>query len=96
MQINITNRAKEFLRKTKKDDLHIELIEIQQCCIPLSVPPVVRKGRPHKPDMFDKFEVNGITVYYDRRLALKSDITVDAQGIGFFKGLIVADWEIKY
>ena len=96
MQINMTDKALEFLRKTNKNELYIELIEIQQCCIPLVVPPAVRKGPPPKPDMFHKFEVNGITVYYDRRLIVKTEITIDAQGIGFVKGLIVADWEIKY
>lgn len=96
MQINITDQAIDFLHKTKKNELYIELVEIQQCCIPLVVPPIVRKGRPSKPDLFHKFEVNGMTVYYDRRLIQKTEITVEAQGIGFVKGLIVADWEIKY
>jgi len=96
MQINITNQAMDFLRKTNKSELYIEHIEIEQCCIPLIVPPIVRKGLPRKPDMFQTFEVNGITVYYDRRLMLKTKITVDTQGFGFVKGLIISDWEIKY
>jgi len=96
MQINMTDKALEFLRKTNTNELYIELIEIQQCCITLVTPPVVRKGAPNKPDMFHKFVVNGITVYYDRRLILKTGITVEAQGISFMKGLIVSDWEIKY
>ncbi|KJR44279.1 hypothetical protein UF75_5335 [Desulfosporosinus sp. I2] len=96
MKINITQKAMNFLQKAGKSELYIELVEVQQCCIPLVVPPSVRKGHPRKPDKFEVYNVDGITVYYDRNLIRKPEVTVDAQGIGFAKGLFVADWVIKY
>jgi len=96
MKINITQKAIEFLQKANKHEFYIENIVVTQCCIPLATPPTVRKGAPRKPENFHVFDVNGITVYYDRNLINKSEITIDAQGVGFIKGLFVSDWVIKY
>ncbi|ODA42287.1 CC/Se motif family (seleno)protein [Desulfosporosinus sp. BG] len=96
MKINITQKALELLQKAKKIELYIERFVVTDCCVPLSTPPAVRKGRPLKPENFYAFEVDGITVYYDRNLISKSEVTIDAQGFGFIKGLIVTDWVIKY
>ena len=96
MKINITQRAMEFLQKSKKVELYVENIVVSQCCIPLSTPPTVRKGRPRKPEDFYPYDVEGITVYYDRNLINKSELTIDAQGFGFVRGLFVSDWVIKY
>lgn len=96
MKINITQRAMEFLEKANKHELYIEHMVITQCCIPLATPPTVRKGSPRKPENYYVFNVDGITVYYDRNLITKSEVTIDAQGVGFVKGLFVSDWVIKY
>lgn len=96
IKINITKQAMEFLQKTNKQELYIERLVVTQCCIPIATPPTVRKGAPRKPENFYAFEVDGITVYYDRNLIHKTEITVDAQGAGFSKGLLLTDWVIKY
>ncbi|TGE33672.1 CC/Se motif family (seleno)protein [Desulfosporosinus sp. Sb-LF] len=96
IKFNFTQKAKEFLQKANKSALHIETMVVTQCCIPLSIPPTVRKGIPHKPENFHVFNVDGITVYYDRNLILKPEVTIDVRGLGFAKGLIVSDWVIKY
>lgn len=95
MKIFITQKAKEFLQKARKIELYVERLVVSECCVPLSTPPNVRKGRPRKPDDFYAYEVGGITVYYDRNLINKSKLTIDAQGSGFFKELFVSDWVIK-
>jgi hypothetical protein len=96
MKINITPKAIEFLQKANKHELYIENLVVTQCCIPLATPPTVRKGSPRKPENFFVYDVDGITVYYDRNLIRKTEITVDAQGLWFSKGLLVTDWVIKY
>lgn len=96
IKFNVTQKAKDFLQKAGKTELYVEAVDIQQCCIPLVVPPTVRKGRPYKPEKFDVFDIEGITIYYDRNLIRKPEVTIDAQGIGFAKGLKVSNWEIKY
>jgi len=96
MKINITQKAMESLQKANKHEFYIEHIDVAQCCIPLATPPTVRKGSPRKPEDFFVFDVDGITVYYDRNLIRKKEITVDAQGLWFSKGLVVSDWVIKY
>lgn len=96
MKINITQQAIEFLQKANKQEFYIERLVITQCCIPIATPPTVRKGGPRKPENFYVYDVDGITVYYDRNLICKAEITVDAQGSGFSKGLLVTDWVIKY
>lgn len=96
MKINITRKAMEFLQKANKQEFYIERLVVTQCCIPLATPPTVRKGVPRKPENFYVFNVDGITVYYDRNLINKKEITVDIQGLGFIKGLHITDWIIKY
>lgn len=96
MKINITQKAMKFLQKAKKNEFYIERLVVTQCCIPLSTPPTVRKGRPRKPEDFHVYAVDEITVYYDRNLINKSELTIDAQRFRFIKGLIVSDWVIKY
>ena len=96
MRIIITPKALELLQKANKREFYIERLVITQCCIPLATPPTVRKGSPRKPDDFYIINVDGITVYYDRNLISKPEVTIDAQGTGFIKGLYVSDWVIKY
>jgi len=96
MKINITQKAMKSLQKSNEHEFYIEHIEVAQCCIPLASLPIVRKGSPHKPENFFVFEVDGITVYYDRNLTKKPEITVDTQGLWFSKGLVVSDWVIRY
>jgi len=96
MKIKITQKAIEFLQKSNKHELYIENIDVAQCCIPLASPPMVRRGSPRKPEDFLVFDVNGTTVYYDRNLRLKTEITVDAQGLWISRGLFISDWVIKY
>jgi len=96
MKINITQKAMEILQRAKKIELYIERFIVSDCCVPLSTPPSVRKGRPRKPENFYAFDVDGIIVYYDRNLISKSELTIDAQGVGFIKGLIISDWVIRY
>lgn len=95
MKINITAQAMQFLQNAQKRELHIERFVVTDCCVPLSTPPAIRKGRPRKVENFHTFEVDGITVYYDRDLIPKSEITIDIQGHGFIKGLNITDWLIN-
>ena len=96
MKINMTHRAIEFLEKANQHELYIENIDVAQCCIPLASPPIVRKGSPRKSEDFLVFEVEAMTVYYDRNLRLKTEITIDARGLWITKGLYISDWVIKY
>jgi len=96
MNINITQKAMKFLQKAKKDKLYIKRVVVTQCCIPLSTPPTVRKGSPRKLENFYEFNIEGITVYYDRNLIRKSELTIDTQGLGFSERLIISDWVIRY
>lgn len=96
MKITITQKAMDFLQKANKQDFYVERVVVTQCCIPLATPPTVRKGSPRNPDDFYIIDVDGITVYYDRNLITKPEVTIDAQGVGFLTGLFVSDWVIKY
>ncbi len=96
MNINITQKAMKFLQKAKKNKLYIKRIVVTQCCIPLSTPPAVRKGSPRKPEDFHEFIFDGITVYYDRDLIPKPELTIDTEGLGLSERLMVSDWVIKY
>lgn len=96
MKIILTPRAQEFLQHAGTNAISIEAIEIQQCCIPLTVPPVVRKGSPHKPEKFVLLQSDGYSIYFDKDLRYRPQITIDTKGIGFMKGLQISDWEIRY
>lgn len=96
MTFSFTPKAKEFLLQKQPPVLHIEAVEINQCCIPLVTPPQVRRGAPYKPEKFIPIEAEGITIYYDRELPKRPQITIDLQGVGFIKGLKISDWQIRY
>jgi len=96
MNINITQKAIKFLQNSKKSTLYIKRIVVTQCCIPLSTPPTVRKGTPRKSENFHMYNTNGITVYYDRDLIRKREVTIDTEGLGLSERLIVSDWVIRY
>ena len=96
MNINITQKAMNFLQKAKKNKLYIKRVVVTQCCIPLSTPPAVRKGSPRKLENFYEFNVEGITIYYDRDLIRKSELTIDTQKQGFSERLMISDWIIRY
>lgn len=96
MNIKITQKAMKFLQKAKKNKLYIKRVVVSQCCIPLSTPPTVRKGGPRKPEDYHEFNLDGITVYYDRNLIRKPELTIDTEGLGFGEKLMVSDWVIKY
>lgn len=89
IKINITQKALEFLQKSQKTEVYIERFDVTDCCVPLSNPPVVRKGRPRKPENFHVYYAKGITVYYDRNLIWKPQITIDIQGTGWLTRLVV-------
>jgi len=96
MTINITQKALKFLQKAKKNTLYIKRMVVTQCCIPISTPPTVRKGSPRKPENYHQFNLDGITVYYDRDLIHKPELTIDTDGLGFSERLMVSDWAIRY
>lgn len=96
MKINITQKAMKFLQKAKKSRFYIKRVVVTQCCIPLSTPPTVRKGSPRKLENFHEYNVDGITIYYDRDLIWKPELTIDTQGLGWYERLFVSDWVIKY
>jgi len=94
--VNLTQRARDYLAKAGTTELHINAVEIQECCIPLVAPPTVHKGAPLKPERYHRLQVDGYTVYYDRDLIQRPDITIDASGLSFARGLKITDWEIRY
>lgn len=96
MTIKITQKAREFLQKAKKNKLYIKRMVVTECCIPLSTPPTVHKGSPRKLENYYEFDVEGITVYYDRDLIRKSELTIDTKGLGWSEQLMVTDWVIRY
>lgn len=96
VNIVITPKAQEYLKKTNCTEISIESIEISQCCIPVVAPPEVRKGKPIKPENFLLIEKDGLAIYYQRELPKRPQVTIDLQGFGFIKLLKLVDWEIKF
>lgn len=96
VNIVITSRAQEYLKKKNYQDITIEEIDISSCCIPVVAPPDVRKGSPAKPERYILLEKDGLSIYYSKGLPLKDRITIDALGFGFIKILKIADWEVRF
>lgn len=96
VNIVITPRAQEYLKKSNCQEITIEEIDISSCCIPIAAPPDVRKGRPAKLGRFVLLENDGLSIYYSIGLPIRDQITIDAQGFGFIKILKIADWEVKF
>ena len=96
IKVTLTPRARDYLAKAGKTELHIDAVEIQECCIPLVAPPVVHKGTPRKPEKYYRLQADGYTIYYDRDLIQRPEITIDASGLGFARTLKITDWEIRY
>lgn len=94
ISFTFTPKAKEFLQQKQSTSVHIENMCLDACCIPVVSPPQVRRGTPLKPEQFIPMVAEGITIYYDRFLPKRPEITIELFGIGFLKMLRVADWEI--
>lgn len=95
VNIVITPRTQEYLKKSNCQEIMIDAINVDSCCIPIIAPPEVRKGMPMKPERYRLIEKEGISIYYEKVLPLRPQITIDTQGFGFIKTLRIADWEIK-
>ncbi len=96
VNIVITTRAQEYLKKNNCQVITIEEIDISSCCIPVAAPPDVRKGSPAKPERYILLEKDGLSLYYSKGLPLRDKITIDVQGFGFIKILKIADWVVKF
>lgn len=96
ISFTFTPEAKEFLLQKQVASVQIESMDLDACCIPIVSPPHVRRGTPLKPEKFIPMEADGITIYYDRYLPRRPEIKIELSGFGFFKGLRVADWKIKF
>lgn len=96
INFKFTPEAKEYLQQKESASVHIESQDLDACCIPIVSPPQVRRGVPLKPEKFIPMEAEGITVYYDRCLPKRPQLTIELYGVGFLKGLRVADWEIHF
>lgn len=89
--IVLTGRARDYLHRRRASAVHVTVRELLNSCIPFSPPPLVFRGPPAKPERFFSHELEGITVYLDRKLASRGSITIDAYGIGFLSWLTVVD-----
>ncbi|AHF06404.1 CC/Se motif family (seleno)protein [Desulfitobacterium metallireducens] len=96
ISFTFTPEAKEFLLQKQVASVHIESMDLDACCIPIVSPPAVRRGNPLKPENFIPMNAEGITVYYDRYLPKRPEVKIELSGFGLFKGLRVANWEIKF
>lgn len=96
MSFTFTPEAKEFLNLKQAASVLIESMDLDACCIPVVSPPQVRRGTPLKPENFIPMEAEGITIYYDRYLPKRPEVIIELSGFGVFKGLRVANWEIKF
>lgn len=96
LSFSFTPEAKEFLAQKQTVSVHIESQDLDACCIPIVSPPQVRRGIPLKPENFIPMDVDGIIVYYDRYLPKRPEIKIELSGFGVFRGLRVANWEIKF
>lgn len=94
--IQLTPKAKEFLEKVGERELYIESVDIDHCCMPITAPPIVRKGKPLMPEKFEVIDADGYSVYYDRSLSHRPQVTVDVEGFSFTKRLGVTGWEIRF
>ncbi|MHB1654197.1 MAG: CC/Se motif family (seleno)protein [Desulfitobacteriaceae bacterium] len=90
----LTVKAQEYLNRAGVQNLYVEQVNIQQCCIPLISPPVVRKGIPLKPANFITSEYEGYTIYFAKNLQWPPVFTIDTQNFGIAKTLVIKDWRI--
>ncbi|HVJ49467.1 CC/Se motif family (seleno)protein [Desulfitobacterium sp.] len=95
ISFTFTPKAKEYLLQKPPVSVYIEDMTLEACCIPIVSPPQVRRGTPLKPEKFISLEADGITIYYDRFLPKRPEITIELFGVGFLKGLRIADWKIN-
>lgn len=95
ISFSFTPQAKEYILRNQPAIIYIQSTNLDACCVPVVAPPEVRRGTPLKPEKFILIEAEGITIYYDRFLPKRPEITIELYGVGFFKGLRIADWKIR-
>lgn len=54
----------------------------------------MRLGKPEQPERFYKLQINGLTVYFDPKLAVEQPITIGLKDYWLFKALEPIDWKL--
>lgn len=93
-QALLTPKAQSYLRQNNVKSLYLESVDIQKCCVPLMALPAIHKGIPSNAERFIPLTFEDFTIYYEKVLQGPPVFTVDLQGIGFIKNLVLKDWKI--
>ncbi|SHJ42440.1 hypothetical protein SAMN02745975_02064 [Geosporobacter subterraneus DSM 17957] len=93
MNIQIDEKVKDFLKKKEKDTLTVELQVSDSCCIPASLPHVVMDA-PKALEKYDRFEVDGFTVYVYKGAVIKNTLRLVLSNYIFFKEIEIEGIQI--
>lgn len=93
MNINLTDKLKEYLSNKKVTDLTV-LKASNGCCGAPSLP-AVTVGKPTEDSNFHVYNTSGITVYLQKDIRAKNNtLSFDLYGVLFIKEIVVDGIEI--
>lgn len=92
MTVTLSPAARAFLLDQAKDALTVASLVFSSCCSgPL--PPEVKPGAPADLHGFDRFDADGIAIYYDSLLDPRDQISIDVKDYGSYREMYVVGWE---
>lgn len=91
MEIRLTPTAAAHLSALGQTELTVASLVFSSCCSgPL--PPEVKAGAPTDPFGFERFEVDGLTVYFDSLLDPRPQVLIDLKEYDKYQELCIPDW----
>lgn len=89
MKFEFTNRAMEFIKKEGIKNVYVKMSTVSSWSVHFR--PLVKKGIPEFPETYEKYEQDGIGIYYDYALAPKDNFLIGLQIIGSYELLVPGD-----
>jgi hypothetical protein len=91
INIEIKSGVKKYLNEKNLKDIYIEMDNRGGCCSGPVFVPTVKLGKPEGSDLYDIFEVDGITVYFPKKMDNEetNNITIKLRNILGHKSLVV-------
>ncbi|MDQ0219986.1 Fe-S oxidoreductase [Peribacillus cavernae] len=86
MNFELEDKAKKWI-ESKGKPLTVKTLEVKGCCAVglqelLAVP-----GKPKALNRFNEFKVDSISIYVEKNINVKENITLKLSGFGFLKSI---------
>ena len=96
MNLVISDKLAAYIKKKHINALTVQQVEVKNCWLAPNLPSV-SEGEPQDLSKFNKFDVGGITVYFNRNIVFnKETVKLDIRRYLFTHDIFVEGVDIAY